>query len=57
MYNLLCGACAKDNELAILLDLIGIGPTLNQIDSMAHNKCQCNKGLIPYEKLIGIEST
>jgi hypothetical protein len=34
-----------------LLDLIGPGHTLNQINSKAHNKYYCNKILILYKKL------
>jgi uncharacterized membrane protein len=38
-YNLLCGAHTNDNVLAILLDLIGLSSTLNQINLNASNEC------------------
>lgn len=49
-YNLFQDTCANDN-MKLLLDLINLGPTLNQINSKVHNKYLCNIGLIMYEKL------
>lgn len=44
--------CAVFMRQLFLLNLIILDLTLNQINyNKAHNKCQCNKELISYEKL------